>query len=253
MSRSLVIVGSGNSLLGSKLGSFIDSQDAVVRFGGGETCIKDIAKFKKDVGSKTTHLIQNFNLAALRRFTARFDKNSKFYYGLESFIYAHAGLPGVLQKVHLLTNYNKLIDAKVPVVIQDIVTYCNLKLAEYSKFLKTPDASSAVKNIFEFKPTSGFFALLYFFSQKEFSTIYVCGFDALSNRNCVDGNAQDLTFDHFYGSTPCELGEAHRPFNEAAVIRILKSHMPGVKFVYTDPPYPRFGDVHSKSPKIVSH
>lgn len=34
MSRSLVIVGSGNSLLGSKLGSFIDSQDAVVRFGG---------------------------------------------------------------------------------------------------------------------------------------------------------------------------------------------------------------------------
>ena len=76
-------MGSGSSLCGSKLGAFIDQQDAILRFGGGETCIPAIGDLAEDVGSRTTHLIHNFNLAALRRFDKRINTQAGFYFNLD--------------------------------------------------------------------------------------------------------------------------------------------------------------------------
>ena len=63
--NSLVIVGSGRSLLNSGLGNKIDSFENIIRFHGSDTHLE---KYKEDVGIRTTSFVFNSNSNTIRTF-----------------------------------------------------------------------------------------------------------------------------------------------------------------------------------------
>ena len=229
---SIIIVGSGSSLCGSKLGAFIDQQDAILRFGGGETCIPAIGDLAEDVGSRTTHLIHNFNLAALRRFDKRINTQAGFYFNLDKIIFAHRGSHNVVSNCIALRNYNKFTRAGIDVEIAHIAEYVQQELQNYSVWLDE-DTNESLKTIFQgmyngdYNTTSGFFSVLRTINMSRYNKIYLCGFDSLLN-------SKPLNVDpvHFYGS-PFELEFGHDLFNESRLILALKDHIDRIKILHT--------------------
>ena len=242
VNNSIVIVGSGSSLCGSKLGSFIDEQDAVLRFGGGETCIPAISELAEDVGSKTTHLIQNFNLAALRRFNRRISLQAGFYFNLDKIILVHRGSHNVVSNCIALQNYNKFVRAGLDVEIVHIAEYVQQELENYSVWLKE-ETNGTLNEMFlsmfdgEENTTSGFFSVLHAINMSQYDIIYLCGFDSLLSSVPIEKDPI-----HFYGS-PFELEFGHNLFNESRLILALKEHIGRIRILHTKQPFPANGKI----------
>lgn len=232
---SIVVVGSGTSLIGSKLGDFIDQQDAVLRFGGGETCLPKVYENREDVGEKTTHLIQNFNLAALRRFSKRVEQQAGFYFNLQQILLGHRGSHNVVSNCIALKNYNKFIRGRIDTEIVDITAYVEREIKNYSGWL----CSDSTKPLFEGdnNSTSGFFAILRLVNSNKFDKIYLCGFDNLFE----DVPIEDKPY-HFYGSE-FETEFGHNLYNESRLVLALKKHISKIKILYTKEPFPDAGKI----------
>jgi len=212
MTNDVVIVGSGNSLMGRNLGNRIDSIDNIIRFGGADIGLHD---FAIDTGIKFTTLYHGCNIHALRRFRERIVGDFKKYKSLQEIVFTHTILPAKHREC-LATLQRKLDELKISHRLDAIKVECNEKLRRFG----CDEFIFALRPGPHPKPSSGLYAILD--SLERYDEIYLCGFDALCDSYTLEKSPR-----HYYGGV-CQIKRDHNLQTEAAIVRKLMETRGGI-------------------------
>ncbi len=188
--NDLIIVGSGRSLQGSKLGRTIDSFGRVFRFKGYEN---GIGHYDDDVGTKCTDMFVNGNIHAMRDLVQKV---------------ASGNLPRDIRTVHY--GYDKLLMLDDFLALQALLPPHNIELSyipcrEYLPKLKKRLAWWNV-------PSSGLSVIYHFVGIQDVhahynidhtSRTFIAGFDAVVSRNPALVKEKRLV--HYYSLTEVEM------------------------------------------------
>lgn len=195
MVKEAVLVGSGSCLIGSGLGSKIDSYHNVIRF---KDQIQYLAKYSSDVGLKATSVVGNGNAQSIRQFCALVQKPIWSQHDISKVVFTVHGKMTAKRIVRRTKSGKRLVTLikrqGIPIQFWHV---------QKTRLLLRRLGIAAPK-----KPTSGLMAIHYLL--RRYDKINLCGFDFLSGQN---------TSRHFYNKRG--VGGRHNLATEANVIRSL--------------------------------
>lgn len=212
MKHDVVIVGSGNSLMGRNLGNKIDSVDNIIRFGGADV---DLHDFAIDTGVKFTTLYHNCNIPAMKRLGKRLIHDSNKYKLLREVVFVYT-IFDARRRNCLTTLQRNLNELEISHRLGAIHTECNEKLREHGcgEFIFTPSRRGVGE------ASSGLYAILD--SLERYDEIYLCGFDALCDSYTLETSPR-----HYYGGV-CKIKACHDIQKEADIVRKLMETRGGI-------------------------